>query len=308
VPAERETERIGEVRDVEIVRLTGAIGAEVKGVDLRAPLDAATVATLRVALLHHLVLFFREQELTPGQQLVFAAQFGTPVLPMGGEPPSGADIAPYFNVLEDMPDNPPKADFWHTDVAFLRQPPDIAVLCMEETPPIGGDTSWLSLYALYEELSLAMQELVSQLDLDLHLGQPFRRAVTTTSGEEEYRRIAATVPVMRHPLVRIHPETGRRALYMCGAFMEGISGMAPDESAALLDFLRSKLANPNLAVRWRWQRHDVVMWDERCTNHRANSDHGGDYRRVRRCLVGCSVPVGPRGPGGHIVPPLASAL
>jgi taurine dioxygenase len=292
---------------LEVVRLTGVIGAEINGIDLRATLEPATVAILRQALLDHLVLFFRDQELTPRQQLSFAAQFGTPVLPMGGELPQGAEIDPYFNTLEDTPENPPKADFWHTDVAFLTEPPEIAVLCMEETPTAGGDTSWLSLYALHDELSPAMQEVVALLDLDLHLGAPFRRAVTTMSGEEEYRRIAGTVPVVRHPLVRLHPETGRRALFMCGAFMEGISGMAPDESAALLDFLRAKLADPNLAVRWRWQRHDVVMWDERCTNHRANSDHGGSYRRVRRCLVGHSVPIGTRGPGGQLVLPVSSA-
>jgi taurine dioxygenase len=146
-----------------------------------------------------------------------------------------------------------------------------------------------------------MRAVVDLLDLDLHLGEPFRRAVTTMSGEEEYRRIAAAVPVMRHPLVRIHPETGRRALFMCGAFIEGVSGMADDESAALLGLLRARLDDPNLAVRWRWRRHDVAMWDERCTNHRANADHAPAYRRVRRCLVGTDVPVGPRGPGGHAV-------
>ena len=290
------------VADLEVVPLTGVIGAEVRGLDLRAPLEPETVAVLRRALLDHLVLFFRDQDVSPGQQLAFAACFGPPVLPMGGELPEGADITPYFNVLEDTPDNPPKADFWHTDVAFVAEPPEISVLFMEETPPVGGDTSWLNLYALYDELSPTMQEVVSLLDLDLHLGEPFRRAVTTMQGEEEYKRIAAAVPVMRHPLVRIHPETGRRALFMCGAFMEGISGMAPDESAALLDMLRSKLANPNLAVRWHWGRHDIAMWDERCTNHRANSDHGGSYRRVRRCLVGASVPVGPRGAGGRAAP------
>ena len=287
---------------LDVVPLTGVIGAEVRGLDLRHPLDPQTVTAVRQALLDHLVLFFRDQDVTPAQQLAFAACFGPPVLPMGGELPEGADITPYFNVLEDTPDNPPKADFWHTDVAFVAEPPEISVLFMEETPAVGGDTSWLNLYALYDELSPTMREVVSLLDLDLHLGEPFRRAVTTMQGEEEYQRIAAAVPVMRHPLVRIHPETGRRALFMCGAFMEGISGMAPDESAALLDLLRSKLANPNLAVRWRWGRHDIAMWDERCTNHRANSDHGGSYRRVRRCLVGASVPVGPRGPGGRAAP------
>jgi taurine dioxygenase len=122
-------------------------------------------------------------------------------------------------------------------------------------------------------------------------------------GEAAYERIARMTPVVRHPLVRIHPETGRRALYMCGAFMRGIHNMDPADANVLLQLLRSKLGNPNLQVRWQWRTHDVVMWDERCTNHRANSDHAPNHRLVRRCLVGTGVPMGPRGLGGQFVDP-----
>jgi taurine dioxygenase len=245
------------------------------------------------------VLFFRDQPVSAEQQLAFATRFGTARLPMGGHPDPGAGIEPYFDVLEDTPENPPKADFWHTDVAFLQEPPDIAVLAMEATPPAGGDTSWLNLYGLYDGLSPALQELFAGLDWELHLGQPFRRAVTAMQGEQAYREIAARVPVMRHPVVRVHPETGRRALFWCGPFIEAIADIHPDESAALVQLLRSRLDDPNLQVRWRWRRYDVAMWDERCTNHRANSDHAPAYRRIRRCVVGSAVPEGPRGPGGR---------
>ena len=225
------------------------------------------------------------------------------MIPSGEVPPPAAGIDPYFAVLEDTPDSPPKADFWHTDVAFARTPPDIAVLAMVDTPAVGGDTLWLNLYDLYDGLSPAMQDVVSLLDLELDLGAPLRNAVVNMSGEEEYQRMAASTPLMRHPLVRVHPETGRRALYLCGAFMRGISGMDPVDSAVVLDLLRGKLADPNLQVRWRWRQHDVAMWDERCTNHRANSDHAPGHRLVRRCLVGRDIPVGPRGPGGQAVEP-----
>jgi taurine dioxygenase len=288
---------------LEVESVTSGIGAEIRGVDLRDELDESTVAAIRQALLAHLVLFFRNQELSPEEHLAFAARFGELRLPMGGHPPEDAGIDPYFDVLEDTPDNPPKADFWHTDVAFVREPPDIAVLAMEETPDVGGDTSWLSLYALHDGLSAAMQELLGRLEWELHLGHPFRRAVTAMRGEAAYREIAASIPVMRHPLVRIHPETGRRALYWCGPFIERIAGLEPDESAAFMQLLRNRLDDPNIQVRWRWRRHDVVMWDERCTNHRANSDHSPAYRRIRRCLVGSAVPEGPGGPGGTPVGP-----
>jgi taurine dioxygenase len=290
---------------IEVESVTSGIGAEIGGVDLRDDLEESTVAAIRQALLDHLVLFFRNQELSPEQHLAFAARFGELRLPMGGHPPEDAGIDPYFDVLEDTPDNPPKADFWHTDVAFVREPPDVAVLAMEETPDVGGDTSWLSLYALHDGLSATMQELMGRLEWELHLGRPFRRAVTAIRGEAAYREIAASIPVMRHPLVRIHPETGRRALYWCGPFIERIAGLEPDESAAFVQLLRKRLDDPNIQVRWRWRRHDVVMWDERCTNHRANSDHSPAYRRIRRCLVGSAVPEGPEGPGGTPVGPWA---
>ncbi len=287
--------------DFEVVPLTRSIGAEIRGVDLRRELGPGTVAAIRRALLEHLVVFFRDQDITAEEQLAFGSNFGEPMIPSGEVPPAEAGVDPYFAILEDTPDSPPKADFWHTDVAFARMPPDIAVLAMQETPPLGGDTLWLNLYDLYGGLSPPMQEMVSLLDLELDLGAPLRTAVVNMSGEAEYQRMVASTPVMRHPLVRIHPETGRRALYLCGAFMRGISGMDPVESAVILDLLRGKLGDPNLQVRWRWRRHDVAMWDERCTNHRANSDHAPGHRLVRRCLVGRDVPMGPRGPGGHTV-------
>ncbi|MGA8371892.1 MAG: TauD/TfdA family dioxygenase [Acidimicrobiales bacterium] len=294
---------IEQATDVKVLPLTRSIGAEIGGVDLSQKVDPGTVAAIRHALLEYLVVFFRDQDITAEQQLAFASHFGEPMIPSGEVPPPEAGIDPYFAVLEDMPDSPPKADFWHTDVAFARTPPDIAVLAMVDTPPVGGDTLWLNLYDLYDGLSPAMQDVVSLLDLELDLGAPLRKAVVNMSGEAEYERMVASTPLMRHPLVRVHPETGRRALYLCGAFMRGISGMDPADSAVVLDLLRGKLADPNLQVRWRWRQHDVAMWDERCTNHRANSDHAPGHRLVRRCLVGRDIPVGPRGPGGQAVEP-----
>jgi len=286
---------------IEVLPITPVIGAEIRGVDLTTELDEPVVTAVRRALLDHLVLFFRDQEITPAQQLAFASRFGAPMVPAGSVTASEEGIDRFFVVLEDTPANPPKADFWHTDVAFVPAPPDIAVLAMVETPPVGGDTHWCNLYALYDALSPAMQQVVDLLDLDLDLGEPLRKAVLNMRGQADYQRIATQTPGVRHPLVRIHPETGRRALYLCGAFMRQISGMDPAESEVLLAFLRTKLADPNLQVRWRWRDGDVVMWDERCTNHRANSDHAPGHRVVRRCLVGADVPVGPRGPGGQLL-------
>lgn len=277
------------VLDVE--PLTPAIGAIVHGADLREPLDGAVREEIRRALQSHLVVFFRDQPLTPDQQLAFAANFGEPV--PGSAAATEDDPDRWFVVLEDGPEAEPKSDRWHTDVPFSATPPDIAVLTMLAPAPVGGDTMWLSLHAVYESLSPVMQELLAPLELEFDMG-PSKLAARELYGEEFYRQLLANEPVARHPLVRIHPETGRPAVFLGGAFMRGIAGMHVEESEALLGFLRSRLDDPNLQVRWRWRQHDVAMWDERCTNHRGLSDHYPAHRLVRRCVVGAGVPVGPR--------------
>jgi taurine dioxygenase len=246
---------------IEVRPLTATIGAEVTGVDLRAGLSDAERDRVRDALLRHLVLFFRDQDLTEDEQLAFASRFGRPV--SASVDPTATDPL-LFVTLEDTADNPPKADRWHTDVPFVAEPPDIAVLSMRDAPEVGGDTLWASLYAAYERLSPPMQELVCGLELDLDLGTS-RELVRRMYDEDHFTRVVEPAAVARHPLVRTHPETGRPALYLCGEFMRGIAGLHAEESLTLLGYLRSLLDDPNLHCRWRWRQHDVAMWDERCT-------------------------------------------
>jgi taurine dioxygenase len=277
---------------VDVRPLTTAIGAVVSGVDLRQPLDDDQRRDLHDALHRHLVLFFREQPLTDDEHLAFASNFGVPnVFPTTRA--RGLDQP--LEWIEDSPDDPPKTDLWHTDVAFLAEPPDVAVLNMQVTPPTGGDTLWASLYAAYDNLSPVMQEVVADLELDLHPGPNFEATTRRVYGDDVYERVAAEFAGAVHPLVRTHPVTGRPALYLCGAYIRGIVGLHDDEAAPLLRVLRSRLDDPNLQCRWKWRPGDVAVWDERCTNHRALSDHHPAHRRVRRCTVGASVPVGRSG-------------
>ncbi len=275
----------------DVVPLTPAIGAEVVGIDLTRPVPEDDQAALRGALLEHLVLFAREQDLTEEEQLRVASIFGPPVS-ASIDRSAGAEPL-LFVTLEDSADDPPKADRWHTDVPFVDRPPDVAVLSMQCAPDVGGDTMWASLYEAYDRLSPAMQLLVEGLELDLDLGTS-REVVRKMYGDEYYARVVEPATFARHPLVRVHPGTGRRALYLCGAFMKGIAGMHQHESDALLSHLTSLLDDPNLSCRWRWSTHDVAIWDERCTNHRALADHYPRHRKVRRCLAGEGTPVGPR--------------
>jgi taurine dioxygenase len=278
-------------RTIEVSPVTPAIGALVQGLDLRRALTDDQRADLLAALHRHLVLFFHDQDLTDAEHLGFASTFGTPnVFPTT----KARGLDEPLEWIEDTADSPPKTDLWHTDVAFLAEPPDVAVLCMRDTPPVGGDTMWASLYAAYDALSAPMQELIADLELDLHPGPNFAATTISLWGEAVYERVAAEFAGAVHPLVRVHPVTGRPALYLCGAYIRGIVGMHADESGPLLALLRSKLDDPNLQVRWRWQPGDVAVWDERCTNHRALSDHYPAHRLVRRCTVGAGKPVGRR--------------
>jgi taurine dioxygenase len=279
--------------DIEVTPISNVIGARVDGVDLTRPLGAEARRVIHEALLRHLVLFFRDQPLTDEQQLGFARQFGEPFDPYldsSSMPPAER----LFVTIEDTPQSPPKADHWHTDVPFRAAPPDIAVLHMRAVPPVGGDTLWVSTRALYEGLSPQMQQLLAALDVEVGIGTPVKAAYEQDpDAEERFRAMLREVPPVHHPLVRVHPDTGRPAIYFPGAeFLRGVAGMHRDESDALLGVIRARLDDPNLQCRWQWQLHDVAMWDERCTNHRATSDHHPSHRMVRRCLVGSGVPRG----------------
>jgi taurine dioxygenase len=278
---------------ISVDPLTVHIGAQISGVDLREPLSDAQRDEIHDALMRHLVVFFRDQDLTEDQQLRFASSFGRPVSASVDMRPGASDVL--FVNLEDTPESPPKADRWHTDVPFVPMPPDIAVLNMRATPPVGGDTLWLSLYAVHDSLSPAMQELLTGLQLDMQLGAS-KETMLELYGEEYYREVVEPFKGAVHPLVRVHPVTQRRVVYLAGSFMRRIVGLHDDESAALLALLQSKLDDPNVQCRWRWRQYDVAMWDERCTNHRAMSDHYPHYRMIRRCLAGSGVPIGVRTP------------
>jgi taurine dioxygenase len=273
-------------RTIAVEPLSPVLGAEVHGIDPADAVPDEQAQELRDALTRHLVLFVRGHDVTEDRQLAFASVFG---------PPVSASVDPaqdlMFVTLEDGPESPPQSDRWHTDLPFVAQPPDVAVLSMRSPAPVGGDTMWASLYAAYDALSPTMQDLVSDLELELDLGTS-ADAIGRLYGEEYQREVVGAFEPVRHPLVRVHPVTGRPALYLGGAFMRGIVGMTPDESEMLLGFLRSCLDDPNLQIRWRWAEHDLAVWDERCTNHRGLSGHFPARRVVRRCLAGRGVPAG----------------
>ncbi len=265
-----------------VTRVGGSLGAQVDGLDLTRPLDHAAAALVRDALHEHSVLFFRDQDLTEEEQIAFASQFGK-VAPyaltrmLGGES--------LTSIIEDTADSPPDADGWHTDVSWVAEPPAYAVLNARLIPPAGGDTMWSSLFAAYDALSPVMQRVCEGLVVRHHAGQDFHERIERTVGVEIADRVVREFPPVEHPLVRTHPATGRRALWVSGRFMDQVVGMHRDESEAFLAYLNHHIENPNFCVRWRWRADDLAMWDEASTNHRALSDHFPQHRVMRRCTV-----------------------
>jgi len=258
--------------------LAAALGAEVSGIDLTRPLDEATFDALHAAWMTHQVLFFREQEITLDQHKAFARRFGDlhvhPVLQQ-----LKAQGHPEVVVLESNDAAPFVASEWHSDVTFERRPPLGSVLHAVQVPPAGGDTMWASMYAAYDALSGEMQRVLSSLRA-VHDGGGFRAIATADQAETLERDARAT-----HPVVRTHPVTARKALFVNATFTKGIEGMHPKEGRALLRFLFEHIASPEFSCRFRWRPNSIAMWDNRCTQHRVIADAATAHRRMQRITI-----------------------
>jgi taurine dioxygenase len=278
-----------EVLDVD--PLGPGFGAVVRGVDLATAPDEVIVAVRR-ALTAHKVLFFREQELDPDSHIALGNRLGQltashPVVP--GLDESHAEI-----YALDSADNG-FADVWHTDVTFVRRPPLGSILRAVTLPPTGGDTNWADLELAYASLSAPVRRLADQLtavhdgtrEFGYYLAQRRQGEGSLWEGER-YRRLE---PV-EHPVVRVHPETGRRSLFVNPGFTSHIVGVSDAESRNLLDLFHAHVTKPEHIVRHRWQAGDVAMWDNRSTAHYANRDYGQQRRVMHRVTLRGDEPIG----------------
>jgi len=249
--------------DWSVTRLAGALGAEVHGIDL-GNVNSADAAAIESLLLEHLVLFFPDQKLTAEQHIAFGRHFG----PLEGHPnlqnPFDSEHPELFELAAS---HGGVADEWHTDITFRSEPALMSVLHMLRCPAVGGDTMWTSLYAAFEELSAPMQELCEGLSA-LHDALPHNHP----------EQMAV------HPVVRVHPVTGRKALYVNEHFTRRIVEMNATESDVLLRYLTKWVQNPRFTVRYRWTAGTVAMWDNRCTQHFVLNDFEGE-RVIQRVTV-----------------------
>jgi taurine dioxygenase len=264
---------------LRVERLAGALGAEVHGIDLARPLAPVLKQALHEAWMEHQVLFFRDQAITVDQHKAFARNFGElhvhPVLQQMAD-----QGHPEIVVLESDASRPIVAERWHSDVTFEKCPPLGSILRAVAVPAAGGDTMWASMYAAYAALSDAMQRLLSGLSA-FHDGGGFRHIARNEAQKKDLETRQNAV----HPVVRTHPVTGRKALFVNSVFTKGIVGMKPGESRALLDFLYEHVATPDFSVRFRWRKDSIAMWDNRCTQHRVLADALPEYRRMERVTL-----------------------
>jgi len=273
-----------------IERVGGALGAVVDGIELEGDVHPDQFEQLRRALDDHQVLILRGQDISAERQLEVAAEFGPPsVFPLQH---LRGSAEPTISTIVDNEQSPPTTDNWHTDVTWIDTPPAVALLSAQVVPAYGGDTMWASTAAAYADLSPTMRRMLDGLEV-VHSNWPeFCAATEQKSGIEGLgQRIRDAYPDVVHPLVRTHPRTGGRSLFISAAsWMKGIVGMNESESTALLDFLIDHLDQPRFQCRWSWSRHDLAIWDERVTNHRGVSDHYPLHREVRRCTADGEAP------------------
>jgi taurine dioxygenase len=262
--------------------LTPTIGVEVAGIDLSGPTPAAELAALRAALLDFKVLFFRDQDITTEQHLAFARQFGAlEVHPFAPSKPGYPEV---LAITHDR-DHKGKENTWHSDVTWREIPSLGSVLRAVEVPGVGGDTLFADMYAAYEGLS---DEVKQEIDgkLAVHDFAHFRRGMRKAGkSEAQIEAFNAAYPMVEHPVVRTHPETGRKALYVNAAFTQHIVGLDKPRSDALLKHLYAQAAIPEYQCRFRWTPGAIAFWDNRASQHYAASDYWPAVRRMERVTI-----------------------
>jgi taurine dioxygenase len=274
-------------RCIKVLPLAGAIGADITGVDLATDSIDDTIAEIRRAWLAHLVVFFRDQSLGPADFLAFARRLGTPV-----EYPfvKGIDGFPEIIAVTKLPHETVNfGGIWHSDTVYLERPPMATMLIARTVPPYGGDTIFASMYAAYEALSPGMQHLLEGLRAinssamaDVSKTREDRRRDSGQEAEREY--------LSEHPVVRTHPETGRKALYVNVAHTQRFVDMTEDESRPLLRYLFEHSIRPEFTCRFQWRAGSIALWDNRCAMHNPINDYHGHTRAMHRITLEGDLP------------------
>lgn len=288
---------------IQINPVAGKIGAAISGVHLGNDLTDADFQAINNALLQYKVLFFRDQHLDDAQHEAFSRRFGEQV------PHPTVRSLPQSTAILHMDAKETRANSWHTDVTFVANYPKVSILRGVVIPPYGGDTVWANTAAAYADLPAPLKTLADSLRA-IH-SNIYDYAVPRNTNESEAKRyreeFSAEVYETEHPLVRVHPETAERSLVL-GHFVKQIQGVSREDSNYLLHLFHQRITHLDNTVRWRWQAGDVVIWDNRATQHIAINDYGDAQRIVRRTTIAGDIPVGIDGRPSQALKPTPQTL
>lgn len=278
----RETKAAVTSREFELTPMTPGIGAVITGIDLSKPVSEETLAAIRADLLHYKVIFFRDQDITTEQHLAFARRFGE--LEVHPFAPHKEGYPEVLAITHDK-DSKGRENKWHSDVTWREAPSLGSVLRAIEVPEVGGDTLFSDMYAAYDNLADDIKALIDDKKA-VHDFAHFRKLmIAKGKSAEEIEEMNRKYPMVEHPVVRTHPETGRKALYVNVAFTQHIVGMDKDKSDALLAFLYAQAAIPEYQCRFSWQKNSIAFWDNRSCQHYAVSDYWPAVRRMERVTI-----------------------
>ena len=271
----------------DIKLIAGALGAEIYGIDLTKPISKEAATEIRRLWLEHQVIFFRDQNLKPANHRALASIFG----PFQTHPAYRTVAGfPEITILEATADKPYKIDTWHTDMTFRKNPPLGSVLHGRIIPEKGGDTLFASLSAAYDALSNNMQQYLEGLNAVHDFSYGFKESLAEPGGRERLAQAVADNPPLEHPIVRIHPETGKKLLYVNRLFTTHIVGVGKQESAAILNFLYDHIVTDEYTCRFSWEANSIAIWDNRATQHKPINDFYPAHRLMQRIVIDGEIP------------------
>ena len=267
---------------LEIIPVGGALGAEIHGIDLSVELNQEDTLRIRKLLNEYEVIFFRDQNISPAMQKALAISFG----PLQTHPAyDTVEGFPEITILESTAQKPTKIEAWHADMTFRQHPPMATVLKAVIVPPRGGDTLWASMTSAYDALSYHMQNFLEGLSAVHDFSYGFKESLAEEGGAERLADAVAANPPIRHPVIRTHPETGKKLIFVNALFTTHIEGLSKKESEALLAFLYEHISTPEYSCRFQWRSHSIAIWDNRSTQHKPINDYFPAHRRLERITV-----------------------
>lgn len=260
----------------------GALGAEIHGLDLSQELTQDNSLQIRKLLNEYEVIFFRDQDISPERQKALALSFG----PLQTHPAyATVEGFPEITILESTREKPTKIEAWHSDMTFREHPPMGTVLKSVIVPPKGGDTLWSSMTAAYEGLSIQMKKFLEGLTAVHDFAYGFKESLAESGGKERLADAVAANPPVRHPVIRTHPETAKKVIFVNSLFTTHIEGLRPRESDSLLSFLYEHIITAEYTCRFQWRSHSIAVWDNRSTQHKPINDYFPAHRRLERITI-----------------------